>query len=102
MDDLQAKLLNEQLQHLSDSIESRFQRIEKELLHHEELENQKLHAVCDAMTEMKKDMLDHEKRIRRTDDRTISNRTSTTLIQAGQAALTLIAAAVAAWLGGRP
>jgi hypothetical protein len=44
---------------------------------------------------------DHEKRIRIVDDSVISNKTTTTLIQAGQAALTLIAAAIAAWLGSR-
>jgi len=44
---------------------------------------------------------DQENRLRRIDDSVISNRASATLIQAGQAALTLIAAALAAWLGGK-
>ena len=102
MEDLQAKLLTEQFQHFRDSIESRFRRIEKELLHHEELENQKLRTVRDAMAGIKKAMQDHEARIRKIDDLTITNKTTNTIFQAGQAALTLIAAAIAAWLGSKP
>jgi hypothetical protein len=101
MEDYQAKLFTEQFQHLRDSIESRFQRLEKELLHHAELENHKTSAIWEALAEMKREMHDHEARIRKVDDLTISNKTHTTIFQAGQAALTLIAAAIAAWLGGR-
>ena len=50
---------------------------------------------------LKQNNQDQENRIRKIDDLVISLKTSTTIIQAGQAALTLIAAAIAAWLGSR-
>jgi len=101
MDDLQIELLNSQMQRLTDSIESRFQRLETNLTHHANLETEKLNLVKSEITTMKTTILDHESRIRIVDDAVIANKTTTTLIQAGQAALTLIAAAVAAWLGSR-
>ena len=99
MEDLQAQLLHEQFQRLKDSLESRFQRIEKELKHHELLETEKLQQIRSDITTSRRLLDDHEQRIRTVDDAVISNKTSTTLIQAGQAGLTLIAAAIAAWLG---
>lgn len=101
MEDLQAQLLHEQFQRLKDSLESRFQRIEKELKHHEELETEKLQQIRADIRSSRAIIDDHETRIRTVDDAVISNKTSTTLIQAGQAALTIIAASIAAWLGGR-
>ena len=101
MDDLQAQLLHEQFQRLKDNLESRFQRIEKSLSHHAELEVEKLQQIKSDIQGAKNLIDDHEQRIRTVDDAVISNKTSTTLIQAGQAALTLIAAAIAAYLGGR-
>ena len=99
MDDTQAKLLTEQFNHFRDSIESRFQRIEKDLKHHEQLEAEKLKAVRSILDIMKTDMHDHENRIRKIDDLVISAKTTNTIFQAGQAGLTLIASAIAAWLG---
>jgi len=101
MDDLQAQLLHEQFQRLKDSLESRFQRIEKELTHHEELETEKLQQIRADLLSTRRMMDDHEQRIRTVDDAVVTGKTSTTLLQAGQAALTLIAAAIAAWLGSR-
>jgi len=101
MDDLQAQLLHEQFQRLKDSLESRFQRIEKELNHHEELEAEKLQQIRADLQNTRRIMDDHEQRIRVVDDSVITNKTTTTIFQAGQAALTLIAAAIAAWLGSR-
>ena len=101
MDDLQAQLLNEQFNRLKDSIESRFRRIEKELEHHDKLEAEKMNFIRNQLQEIQSDVADHENRIRTIDDAVISNKTTTTLIQAGQAALTLIASAIAAWLGGK-
>lgn len=101
MDDLQAQLLTEQFDRLKDSIESRFQRIETSLNHHSTLESERLAAVKADLMTIKADMQDHESRIRVIDDSVITNKTSTTIMQAGQAALTLIAASIAAWLGGR-
>jgi predicted Holliday junction resolvase-like endonuclease len=101
MDDLQIELLNSQLNRLKDSIESRFQKVEANLKNRAELETEKLNQVKTDILSTKKAVEDHENRIRIVDDSVISNKTTTTLIQAGQAALTLIAAAIAAWLGSR-
>ena len=101
MDDLEAQLLTEQISRLKDSIESRFQRLEANLNHHSSLETEKMNLVKSEIAGMKTDISDHETRIRTVDDSVISNKTTTTLIQAGQAALTLIAAAIAAYLGSR-
>ena len=68
MDDLQAKLLTEQFNHLRDSIESRFQRIEKDLKHHSQLETEKLNAIRSSLKGIRDDMQDHENRIRKIDD----------------------------------
>jgi predicted phage gp36 major capsid-like protein len=101
MDDLQAQLLTEQFNRLKDSIESRFRRIEKELEHHNTLETEKMNLIKVQLQNIQADVADHETRIRTVDDAVISGKTSATLIQAGQAALTLIASAIAAWLGGK-
>jgi len=101
MDELQIDLLNSQINRLKDSIEARFQRIEVNLNHHSTLDAEKLSQVKNDISGIKTTIDDHEKRIRIVDDSVISNKTTTTLIQAGQAALTLIAAAIAAWLGSR-
>ncbi|MDK2980226.1 MAG: hypothetical protein PWQ55_573 [Chloroflexota bacterium] len=101
MDDLQAQLLSEQFNRLKDSIESRFRRIEKELEHHDKLETEKMNFIRNQLQEIQNDVADHENRIRTIDDAVISGKTTSTLIQAGQAALTLIASAIAAWLGGK-
>jgi len=101
MDDLQIDLLNSQINRLKDSIEARFQRIETNLNHHSTLEAEKLNQVKNDLSALKTTINDHESRIRIVDDSVISNKTTTTLIQAGQAALSLIAAAIAAWLGSR-
>jgi predicted phage gp36 major capsid-like protein len=99
MDDLQAQLLTEQFNRLKDSIESRFRRIEKELDHRDNLEAEKVNLIKAQLKGIQADVADHETRIRTIDDQVISGKTTTTLIQAGQAALTLIASAIAAWLG---
>jgi len=101
MDDLQAQLLTEQFNRLKDSIESRFRRIEKELEHHSTLEAEKMNYFKAQLEGIRTVINDHETRIRTIDDSVIANKTSTTLIQAGQAALTLIASAIAVWLGGK-
>jgi hypothetical protein len=101
MDDLQAQLLNEQFNRLKDSIESRFRRIERDFEHHRSLEAEKMTHIKAQLDAIRADLADHEARIRTIDDSVISAKTSSTLIQAGQAALTLVASAIAAWLGGR-
>ena len=101
MEDFQAQLLTEQFNRLKDSIESRFQRLEKDLSHHNSLEAEKLAHIHSQINGINKLLEDHETRIRTVDDAVISAKTSATILQAGQAALTLIAATIAAWLGGR-
>lgn len=101
MDDYQAQLLTEQFNRLKDSIDARLKRLEADLNHHQTLEAEKMSSVKTALDQIRADIADHEARIRTVDDSVISSKTTTGLIQAGQAALTLIAAAIAAWLGGR-
>jgi DNA replication initiation complex subunit (GINS family) len=101
MEDLEAQLLTEQISRLKDSIESRFQRLEKDLNHHATLETEKMNLIKSEIAAIRKTIDDHESRIRTVDDSVISNKTTTTLIQAGQAALTLIAAAIAAYMGSK-
>ena len=101
MDDYQAQLLNEQFNRLKDSIDARLKRLEADLNHHQTLEAEKMNSVKTALADIRTDIADHETRIRTVDDAVISSKTTAGLIQAGQAALTLIAAAIAAWLGSR-
>jgi hypothetical protein len=60
-----------------------------------------MNFIRNQLQEIQSDVDDHENRIRTIDDAVISGKTTSTLIQAGQAALTLIASAIAAWLGGK-
>ncbi|MDO9546624.1 MAG: hypothetical protein Q7J07_07740 [Pelolinea sp.] len=101
MDDFQAQLLTEQFLRLKDSIETRLQNLNSELTHHQKLETERLNLIKLQIETNRNNTADQETRIRKIDDAVISNKTSTTIIQAGQAALTLIAAAIAAWLGGK-
>lgn len=101
MDDINAKLLTEQINRLKDIIESRFQKMETLLDNHCTLENEKLDRIWSQFKAENEILTDHEKRLRDVDDMVISTRAGIGLIQAGQAALTLIAATIAAWLGGR-
>lgn len=99
MDDIQAQLLTEQFLRLKDSIESRLNYITAELDHHKKLEAERLNLINNQIQNIREITMDQETRIRKIDDAVISNKTTTTIFQAGQAALTLIAAAIAAWLG---
>ena len=101
MDDIQAQLLTEQFSRLKDSIENRLQQISSELDHHKKLEAERLNLLKLQIEANHSISTDQETRIRKIDDSVISNKTSTTIIQAGQAALTLITAAIAAWLGSK-
>ena len=101
MDDIQAKLLSEQLSRFKDSIEYRLHHLDAELNHHKKLETERLNLIKSQIESNRLNTSDQETRIRKIDDAVISIKTSTTITQAGQAALTLIAAAIAAWLGSR-
>jgi len=101
MDDIQIQLLAEQLSRFRDSIDARLKRLEADLCHHQMLEEEKLANLNRELHHMRDLLDDHEKRVRSVDDAVITLKTATSLAQAGQAALTLIAAAIAAWLGGQ-
>ena len=101
MEDSQALLIAEQLNRLRDNIDARLKRIEATVDHYQTLESEKLLAVKNDLKSMQDDISDHETRIRTVDDSVISLKTMATIAQAVQAALTLVAASLAAWLGGQ-
>lgn len=101
MDDIQIQLLSEQLARFKDGIDARLKRLEADLRHHQNLEEERLTHLKMEISHTGDLLDDHEKRIRSVDDAVIALKTSTSLAQAGQAALTLIAAAIATWLGGQ-
>lgn len=101
MDDLQSQLLTEQFLRLKDSIENRLQYLSSELEHHKKLETERLNLIKIQIDSNRTNTADQETRIRKIDNAVITNKTTTTIFQAGQAALTLIAAAIAAWLGAK-
>jgi len=99
MDDNGAALIAEQLGRFKDLLEARIKRLEDDRDYTKELTNEKLTAIKDDISQVKSNLQDHETRLRTVADSVISLRTTGSLIQAGQAALTLIAATLAAWLG---
>ncbi len=101
MDDPSAQLISEQLGRFKDLIEARINRLEDDQVHNKELTAEKLQAIRDDIVLVKSIQADHETRLRSAADAVISLRTTGGLIQAGQAALTILAASVAAWLGRR-
>jgi hypothetical protein len=101
METAEAQLIAEQLNRLRDNIDARLKRLEATIDHFQTLEVEKLNAIKTEINQLKAITNDHESRIRVVDDSVISLKTFATIAQAGQAALTLIAAAIAAWLGGQ-
>lgn len=101
MDDIQIQLLIEQLSRLKDTLSDQIQHTRLELQHHKNLELERLNLIKLQIEANRTNTSDQEARIRKIDDAVISYKTSSTIIQAGQAALTLIAVAIAAWLGGK-
>lgn len=101
MEEAELELFAAQLERLRDNLLARFERDESALAHHAELDAQHFKALWSAIERLEKIQGDHEARLRRVDDAVTALRSAGSLLQAGQAALTLIAAAIAAWLGGR-
>ncbi len=101
MDELQAQLIAEQFNRLKDNIEARFQKIERQQSHQADLSAEKLAQIHAQLGQIQKILDDHENRIRTVDDAVITQRSSTTIMQAVQVALTIIASAIAAYLGGK-
>ena len=101
MDDSTGKLLSEQISRLADSIKNQLSTQDQALQHHKEIETERINLLQAQIDLLKANHQDQESRIRTMDDIVISLKTSSAINQAGQAALTLIAAAIAAWLGSR-
>jgi hypothetical protein len=101
MDDIQVQLIAEQLNRIKDNTDARLKRLETSLEHYQALDREKLDFIRAEISKLKDDLKDHETRLRTMDDTVISFKTTATIMQAGQAALTLIAASLAAWLGGQ-
>jgi hypothetical protein len=98
MDDATAQLIAEQLGRFKDALEARIGCLEDDQAHNKELTAEKLQAIKDDIAQVKEVQKDHETRLRSVADSVISLRTTGGLIQAGQAALTILAASIAAWL----
>lgn len=100
MEEHEAQLIGEQIARLRDNLQARFERDEAALIHQAQLTGSKLEALAGALEQERQVQADHENRLRRMDDEVIGMRSTGSLLQAGQALLTLIASAIAAWLGG--
>ena len=101
MEELHAQLIAEQFNRLKDNIEARFHKIERQQVHDVDLNAEKLSQIHNQLVQIQKMLDDHEERIRTVDDAVIAQRSSATIMQAGQVALTIIASAIAAHLGGK-
>ena len=101
MDETSAQLIAEQLGRFKDQLEARIRRLEDDQVHNKELSSEKLAAIKGDLELLKANQLDHETRLRNVTDLVISLRTTGGLLQAGQAALTILAASIAAWLARR-
>ena len=101
MDDSQSLLIAEQLNRLKDNIEARLKRVEASIDHYQKLDEEKLISAKQEIATIKENLKDHETRIRVIDDSVISLKSFATIAQAAQVALTIIAASIAAWLGGQ-
>jgi hypothetical protein len=101
MEDPQFQLIAEQLGRLKDNIESRFQRLEENASHEKELTAERFQAVKTAAGINSAAIQDHEARLRDVSKCVTELRTSHSIGQAAQAALSLVLASVAAWLGSR-
>jgi hypothetical protein len=101
MEDPQFQLIAEQLGRLRDNIESRFQQIESNASHEKELNEQRFQMIRSDAELKSKTLDDHEQRLRLVTDSVTGLRTAGSLAQAAQAGLSLILAALAAWLGSR-
>lgn len=101
MDETQVQLIAEQIYRIKDNTDARLKRLEVSLQHYQDLDKEKLEFTRAEIAQLKKLLEDHEARIRAMDDTVTTQKTYQTIATAGQAALTLIASAIAAWLGGQ-
>ena len=101
MDETSAQLIAEQLGRFKDQLEARMRRLEDDLAHNRELSGEKMAALKADLELLKANQQDHETRLRNVTGLVISLRTTGGLLQAGQAALTILAASIAAWMAKR-
>ena len=101
MDDIQTQLIVEQISGLKENIEGRLLNISQQLDHNKKLEVERLNLLKLQIDSNRAVNSDHETRIRSITDAVIQNQSKQSIFQAGQAALTLIAAAIAAYLGSK-
>ena len=101
MDNTQVELIAEQINRIKDNSDARLKRLEVSLQHYQDLDREKLEFTRAEIAQLKKILEDHETRIRTMDDSVTTQKSYQTIATAGQAALTLIASAIAAWLGGQ-
>lgn len=80
-------------------LEARLARMENKLDTLIALDEERRAGVRAAFSRAEKALAEHETRLRAADEALTALKTQSGMRQAGQAALTLLAAAVAAWLG---
>lgn len=91
---LHAGLIAERLRRAVDLLDSRYSRLESEQAHRSQLITQRLEAL-------EKSQADQEARLRTVADGVIRLNTQGSLAAVGQSMLSLILAAIAAWIGAR-
>lgn len=91
---LNAGLIAERLRRAVDLLDSRYSRLESEQEHRSQLMLQRIEAL-------EKSELDQEARLRTVADGVIRLNTQGSLAAIGQSMLSLILAAIAAWIGAR-
>ena len=97
--DSNTKLITEQLARFKDSTDQQLKAIMSELEHHKKLEIERMNLIKTQLKSMNDILDDHENRLRAVTEQVLSNKISTSFYMVGQAALTIIASAIAAWLG---
>lgn len=90
--DLQTRLLGEQFQHAVDLISSRISSLQADQNHRQELLDQRMRVLEQSQT-------DQEARLRAVTEGVIRLNTQGSLAAVGQSILSLILAAIAAWIG---
>jgi uncharacterized protein YceH (UPF0502 family) len=91
---LNAGLIAERLRRAVDLLDSRYTRLENDQSHRSQLLLQRIEAL-------EKSQADQEARLRTVADRVIRLNTQGSLAAVGQSMLSLILAAIAAWIGAR-
>ena len=94
MANLNAGLIAERLRRAVDLLDSRYARLENDQAHRVQLIQQRLEAL-------EKSQADQEARLRAVADGVIRLNTQGSLAAVGQSMLSLILAAIAAWIGAR-